>query len=503
MKEHIIKEFKCKGFYSEYLPPCFKLDETVFNYCPKEKCDLIEPLSFTMSRFNEKHGRRTIYIPEIGSYIVMANYIIENDILEELIDFVEENSNSYSKILDANGSFLKHERMYSSIKGKINSNYIDNIKEKIIKATGAEKILILDIANCYASVYTHFLPSILLGYNEANNNYVKLDKNRHSEKEEEISPIFKKYFNLDKIVRRMNSKRTNGLLVGPLISTILVEAMLTRIDMELEQKGISFSRYMDDYEVYLINDDIKQVVNVFTEILNKYGFSLNAMKTEVKSFPFYMVENFDKIIEYYRENMTSDFDIIELFNKFIKMEKEGTKGAIRYLLKTLEDKPIKIKNQDLYNSYIISIMLHDDRSLIKACSLIIEQNKFNKVNKEMINKIKELLLINVHKGYDLEVLWLLYVLIETENANQHDSYIEEIVSSSNELAILMLIRYGLIDIKKEGIIKEKARSWLLNYELFALNVLEEKVFFDRMDINKNKDMYIKLKANNVHFCLTN
>ena len=41
-----------EGFFSEYLPPCFSLNEEIFSKIPSQNCDLIKPYSFSMSRFN-------------------------------------------------------------------------------------------------------------------------------------------------------------------------------------------------------------------------------------------------------------------------------------------------------------------------------------------------------------------------------------------------------------------------------------------------------------------
>lgn len=43
----IFKEIRLTGFFSEYLPPCFKLDEKVFFKIPRQECDLIKPYSYT------------------------------------------------------------------------------------------------------------------------------------------------------------------------------------------------------------------------------------------------------------------------------------------------------------------------------------------------------------------------------------------------------------------------------------------------------------------------
>lgn len=79
--KNIYEELKINGFFSEYLPPCFQLDKKMFNYAPPQNCDLIKPYVFNMSRFNLNDSRRNIYIPEIGSYIVLNNHIKQNVIL--------------------------------------------------------------------------------------------------------------------------------------------------------------------------------------------------------------------------------------------------------------------------------------------------------------------------------------------------------------------------------------------------------------------------------------
>ena len=61
--------------------------------------------------------------------------------------------------------------------------------------------------------------------------------------------------------------------------------MMTRIDQDLHELGLNYSRYVDDYEVYLHSDDEEQVISKFASVLKKYGFTLNYEKTEILDFP--------------------------------------------------------------------------------------------------------------------------------------------------------------------------------------------------------------------------
>ena len=106
------------------------------------------------------------------------------------------------------------------------------------------------------------IPAIMLGVEEANNQY------QHMRRREAVSDIYEKYRKLDSVYRRQNLERTNGLLVGPLSSRIIAEGMLTRIDRDLHNEELNYTRYVDDYDVYLYEDNAshKQIYKGFEEI---------------------------------------------------------------------------------------------------------------------------------------------------------------------------------------------------------------------------------------------
>lgn len=487
-----------EGFFSEYLPPCFKLSGSMFNKPPKRDCDLIQPYSFTMSRFNNNDARRTIFIPEIGAYAVLNEYIKDKknkNILKEMIEFIDSNKISFSKIIKEDGSIIKHEQVYDVeiFEGEQNnSQYIDNVVKKLIISAGAKKVLKLDIANCFSSFYTHYIPAIILGYEKAEENYKKTLRNKKAEE------IYEQYSKLDDIIRKQNKNQTNGLLVGPIFSKIIVEGLLSRIDEELKEKELLFTRYVDDYEVYLFEDNEEYIKSIFASILKKYGLSLNYEKIEILDFPYYTVDNFDQILGLYKNCKIKDYDLIQLFNDFFKIEKSGTKGAIRYLLKSLEKNPICVENKDLFDSYILTIMSNNSRSLTKACSLLIKNKIGSKMNEKHIKHIKNLITLNLKKEYDLEVIWLLYLLIETNNINKDEDVVNIILDSNNELAKIMILRTELTSNYNK--IKQNAKSWILNYELFAKDLIGIEELCDRISLDKNTNMYKHLKRENLHFC---
>jgi hypothetical protein len=63
----------------------------------------------------------------------------------------------------------------------------------------------------------------------------------------------------------------------------------------------------------------------------------------------------------------------------------------------------------------------------------------------------------------------------------------------------MLFSSNLLNSAHIESIKSKAKSWILLYELYQKDIIEETYFFDQLAINQNKTMYTKLKNNNIHF----
>ena len=492
------KEIALSGFFSEYLPPCFSLNSKVLNNPPPVDCDLIKPLGFTMSRYNANDSRRTIFIPEIGSYLSAHMFMSENNIYRELIQFTQTESNSFSPILDENSAIMRHEQSYGKATEIPTSEYIKNISSKLIRSVGARKILRLDISNCYSSFYMHMIPAIILGTEVAEAEYDKSLK-RRMDSSITVNPQYDLYSKLDEVIRRQNLNRTNGLLPGILSSKMIAEAVLTRIDKELSANRINFVRYVDDYEVFLYDNNEDAIISIFSRILRKYGFTLNFEKNQIIEFPFYIVENFEKILNKKFEKEVDCSELIEIFNRFFLIEKSGTKGAVRYLLKSLEKYNVRVEEPLLYKSYLITIMSNEPRSLSKACSILINNKDKYSLSHDDKKTILNMLVQNIKNGYDLETVWLLYLLIETDNLCRDDNIISEIVSSCSELTWVMLLRKQLLNDSELSLVKERADSWIMLYELYQGGFINESDFVQKLNLNKNISMYQKFKEKGIHF----
>lgn len=507
----IQKEALLKGFYSEYLPPCFHLDEKITKMIPSEDdCPTIPPLTFTMSRYASSHSRRTIAIPEICSYLVLGNYLNSEKIFNELIEVSQNDDCSFSKILDKSGNIRFHEEDYAADPQTTSNAFMDNITKKLVKSTGAKAILKLDISNCYPSFYVHMIPAIFLGQDRAQEEYIK-SRNRCKK-----NPDYNKYAKLDKLVRKLNLDRTNGLLVGPLYSKIIVEGLLVRIDKDLQDLNLVFTRYLDDYEICIYDDEQEKVINAFVSVLRKYGLYLNTEKTELIKFPYYRTANLWKIYtsklnELKGSKLASEksSSFIDLFNTFFELEEKGIKGAVRFLIKSLEgaskeEKNVfELENQYLSSSYLISILQNESRSLVKTCTLLIEHTDKFEVSSKMQELLFHIATEHLEKNNDLEALWLIYLLLKRGFLDVGDEKVinleEKIILSNNELAKLLLLKKHSISSEQVEAIKDRASSWLLLYELFAQEVIEEEFFCERLNVLSLSAKYREFKRKGISF----
>ncbi len=502
----ITNDFIMEGFFSEYLPPSFSLDNS-FDPCTvdiAEKAELVSPLMFTMSRFSEDGKRRAIYIPEFSSYLSTVKFMKEKDLVK---DIIQESSDdlSFSPLVQINGDLTRHEQIYNfdftadeADQESLKSSYIPNIVEKLNRAKGARGILSLDISNFYASIYTHLIPSIKIGYENAEMQY-KAQKANNADPC--ITEEYRTYANLDQHIRNLNIAKTNGLLPGTLISQFIAEALLSKIDKEIQKHGIQFARYVDDYEVFIYNENkINEIQSTITMILNKYSLSLNNEKTKYSAFPYYVVENLEEIYKNYSCENPSDADMMKLFNTYFKLEDTGTKGAIRFLVKSISDSFIPSNNKFL-SSYLFNVLANDSRSLVKVCQLLIKRKSEIITDDADIRLIENLLNNHLQAGHHLETVWLLYLRRKITSKEIPAKILHAVACSDNDLAKIIVIeecRKHISEKIKNEII-DGASSWILCYQLFYNDWIRKEQFQDLSHITKNVALYAKLKRKHFSF----
>lgn len=147
------------------------------------------------------------------------------------------------------------------------------------------KMCMLDIGNCFGSIYTHSITWATKSQKKAKSNTAA----------EMYGAVF------DRIMQIMNYNETNGIVVGPEISRIFAETILSKVDIDVEirlkssetnklfpRRDYAIVRYVDNYYIFYAHDkDLAQIKDELEESLSEYKLYINERKTEIIDRPFY------------------------------------------------------------------------------------------------------------------------------------------------------------------------------------------------------------------------
>lgn len=139
----------------------------------------------------------------------------------------------------------------------------------------------MDYKSCFDSIYTHTYKWII-------------QKNVVESKDAKNSNL---YITIDRVLQNINSKSSNGILVGPEFSRMIVEVLLQEIDVEVMndlllkgyKKNIDYNiyRYVDDIFIFANGESvIREIIFTITQIAQKYLLHPNDNKLITTKTPF-------------------------------------------------------------------------------------------------------------------------------------------------------------------------------------------------------------------------
>ena len=139
----------------------------------------------------------------------------------------------------------------------------------------------LDYKNCFNSIYSHSFKWIV-------------SKDTVDSKNMRNANLFP---TIDRVLQNINGASTNGVIVGPEFSRMVVEILLQHIDKEIydslfdkslvANKDYDMFRYVDDYFVFAKNKEtIDIIIKSIAVVSSNYLLSLNSDKNEIREIPF-------------------------------------------------------------------------------------------------------------------------------------------------------------------------------------------------------------------------
>ncbi|OIR41770.1 RNA-directed DNA polymerase [Corynebacterium sp. NML120713] len=223
------------------------------------RCQFVGPCSYQVVRFDGKV--RFLEFPHPWPYAKLGKALIDNwDKLGPLCDTAES---LLRPRLDLNSS-----RIIAFNYGDREDEWLSALDEAAPFVNGRSsfdepRVLALDIANFFPSIYTHALDWAI-------------SKGRFNSRNSLGSSI-------DYAYTYVRNNRTDGVSIGPITSNIAAEIILNELDKYLQdakRKGeLDFRRYVDDVEILIpASTDPSELISDISMILKKYSLTLNHTK---------------------------------------------------------------------------------------------------------------------------------------------------------------------------------------------------------------------------------
>jgi hypothetical protein len=370
-KEDIYNWLVIKGYFPEayVLPPCFEVTQkpefgtTYFEV--ERRRNGTTSFKPGISEFQQIHFPKSnltdrtfgIIDPKIHSDIALR-IVHDWDTVVDCIFHDENLVSSYSFPIPLDANNLGE--IGSLRSGRMIYEWIEMAENDVASIAFQYKHLIAtDIKNFYPSIYTHSIPWALHGKdyirNQNRNNYNLLGNC------------------LDKLFQNANDGCTNGIPVGPVVSDIVSEIVLSGVDRKLSKlledaeihDKVTIVRFKDDYRILSKTESSgRSTIKFLQSALKEYRLELHDGKTEFYDLPNGLFRNWRS--EYYNINPENkknyDFEgFKEVYLSITKIDKNNPGcGVIDRFLADLVNR----------KDYSVCVEL-DAKSLPKLISLLL------------------------------------------------------------------------------------------------------------------------------------
>lgn len=432
--------------------------------------------------------RRLLSIPNPITYHQLSKVVALNwiDISQE----AHKSHYSYSKPINA-----------TKIRAIVPKYAIGAFPQEIMKTrANAKYILKTDISRCYASIYTHSIPWALhtKPTSKANRSSTQLLGNE-----------------IDKWIRYSQDGQTIGIPIGPDISLLISEVILSAVDEIIHSKlpRIKGYRYIDDYEFGLkTHDEANELLSVIRAALKEYELAVNEQKTGIIALPVPIEETWVAELRSFNirnEPKKQKIDLIRYFDKsFDLVGQHPQEHILNYAIQRLRGEKIDSQNWGLVQSYLLQCVMVETGTLRSALFMLKEHFTQNyQIDKNSIDDVMNYQICHQSQnGYLSEIAWAVWALIywgipinsEATNAvsNISDSFIALLTLDAKSRGLVR----GNLDTenwqKYMTLDELYGDQWLLSYEARIKGWLPSN---DTSDHVKSSICFGFLQKHNVEF----
>jgi len=416
-----------RGYLPKELPPGFT-SKVCGGVLGKNLSAL--PSEFTQSHktsMNASHNllsrgslRRKLGIPNPTDFFRLAGFVVDN---WSLLSSIAGNSHISMTVPVA-------ERRPRAIGSR--STFADRANRRANLRSQSRYVLQADINQLYHSIYTHSMSWAIHGKSTA-----KAKKTDRAL----LGNV------LDRLVRNSQDQQSVGIPIGPDISFLIAEMILSVNDVELLNKGIRNGfRAIDDYEFGFDSlTEAESCRETLQQTLNEYELVLNADKTSVIELPV-PIESL--AISKLRDYVFSAADrgkqrnqVMYYFDEAFVFSREcPDESILKYAIARLSGVSILKENCQLCEDLLLQCVIVDPSTLQQVLNQLL---KYKDVGYSLnLDHIAEVLnkVIGRHArlGHGSEVAWAVWGLIVLGLPVSDDSAAEAANMSDSIVAILIL-----------------------------------------------------------------
>ena len=410
-----------RGFYPVELPPPFQTRNfhSVINTLKPPANYRGSTTFFDGSTF--RGDLRTFGVINPVSYFLISKHIADNWVEITKIFNLSNCSGTRPKFpsLNADGRAIRFASLTSK---KLGQHRLASLFPVILN---------LDINRFYESIYTHSIPWVVIGKDEAKQLHRTGNLSEHwSDK-------------LDTFSRNSNQGQTVGLPIGPDTSRIISELILSRIDSEIPSNDnkLHFSQIyhnIDDYQIgtYGLND-AENAQSCFVRAISRYGLRLNDFKTTIDhgltSSPANFQRHFDILAEQRGQQFVEHFFEILYF----EIPKHPDSNVLGYALKRFAPKLARNREKELVCEYLQRLLLAVPHLARWLLPLLLGFYKAKGVNTGIQRLIVWGVEISTRRNDVGTLLWFLYAALFLRIQLRTKS-VELCLGMSSELVDIML-----------------------------------------------------------------
>jgi reverse transcriptase-like protein len=304
--------------------------------------------------------------------------------------------------------------------------------------------LITDVSRFYYSIYTHVIPWAIHGKREAK-------KGQHDRK------LFGN--GLDQIIRKAQNNQSIGIPVGPDVSKIVAELIMSAVDarfIETSNKGISYVRHVDDYWIGAhTQEECEKHLQKLRGALRYFQLDINETKTRIVSTKYVFGESWPlefetEIVNGLRRNKD---DLLPIFGRIIERATlDNDEGMIKRVIKIIDEHQLWQRHWEILEHFLAQCAVQFAHSFDYVARVIAWRARTNKEieRKLWIEIARTTTLQSASLGRDSEVCWAIW--LQKELSSPVPKRLSDNIVSNNSSLVLSFLahfpKYGMASDKR-------------------------------------------------------